>query len=188
MRPAQIRIIAGRWRGSRLKVLNREGCRPTPDRVRETLFNWLAADIPGAEVLDCFAGAGGLGLEAASREASGVTLVELDQRNVQNLQSEVRRLQAQNVEVVHADVISFIQSSDQCYDLVFIDPPYAQPAMRQQVLDLLIASDRLKPGCKVYVEWPLGGDRALSHDNLTWVKQKAAAQVEYALAQWRVTG
>jgi 16S rRNA (guanine966-N2)-methyltransferase len=85
---SQIRIIGGQWSGRKIDVPDGEGLRPTPDRIRETLFNWLAFDVPGGAVLDCFAGAGGLGLEAASREARQVTLVEKDRAASTSLQQQ----------------------------------------------------------------------------------------------------
>ncbi len=186
---AQIRIIAGRWRGSRLPVIGKSGLRPTPDRIRETVFNWLAQDIPGARVLDCFAGAGGLGFEAASREAKQVTLVELDKQAANNLCEIKKRLEADNLQVHQHDINAYLQSKNERFDIVFIDPPYDNPALRMETLQQLIDKKWLAENAKIYLEWPINKkdqqDFELIHEKLTWVKQKKAGQVVYAIAQWR---
>ena len=162
--------------------------RPTPDRIRETLFNWLAFDVPGANVLDCFAGAGGLGLEAASREARQVTLVEKDRAASISLQQQCDRIGALNTRVMHADVLNFLALADDCYDLVFIDPPYSQAHLREQALDSLIRKNLLNNKALIYLEWPKDQQMRLNHAELTWVKQKSAASVCYGIAQWQRTG
>jgi 16S rRNA (guanine966-N2)-methyltransferase len=181
-----IRIIAGQWRGSRIDVPDIDGLRPTPDRVRETLFNWLAADIPSATVLDCFAGAGGLGLEAASREAKRVIMVDVNRKVTANLKAQADRLGAQNVEIHTGSVLVYLDSCRQAFDIVFIDPPYAQPDLRQATLDKLIERHLLKPGALIYLEWPPQQEMPLTDPELHWVKQKTAGQVTYAIAQWRL--
>ncbi len=185
---SQIRIIAGLWRGSRLDVLDKKGLRPTPDRIRETLFNWLSTDVAGANVLDCFAGAGGLGLEAASREAKCVTMVDKDRDITNKLSLHCDRLKAKNTRVVHSDVLTFLESSNEAYNVVFIDPPYAIPELRSSVLAKMIDKDLLSPGALLYLEWPIEQEMTLNHANLIWVKQKKAGRVSYAIAQWNVTG
>ncbi|MCP4076158.1 MAG: 16S rRNA (guanine(966)-N(2))-methyltransferase RsmD [Gammaproteobacteria bacterium] len=187
-RKSQIRIIAGQWRGSRLDVLDKKGLRPTPDRVRETLFNWLNMDVPGANVLDCFAGAGGLGFEAASREARQVTMVDNDRLITSNLSRLCERLGADNIRVVTGDVLDFLESSDECYNLVFIDPPYDLPELRSKVLDELIDRKLLSAGALIFIEWPIEQEMQLNHADLTWVKQKKAGRVSYAIAKWSRTG
>ncbi|MCK4710070.1 MAG: 16S rRNA (guanine(966)-N(2))-methyltransferase RsmD [Gammaproteobacteria bacterium] len=184
---SQIRIIAGLWRGSRLEVLDKKGLRPTPDRVRETLFNWLSIDVPGANVLDCFAGAGGLGMEAASREARKVTLVDKDRVITGKLSSLCDRLGAENTRVVNSDVLAFLRSSSECYNLVFIDPPYDLPELRSTVLDELVNRQLLCTGALIYLEWPIEQEMQLNHAGLTWIKQKKAGRVSYAIAQWNGT-
>ena len=113
-----------------MSVPNAEGLRPTPDRIRETLFNWLQVEMPSAQVLDCFAGAGGLGFEAASREAGSVVMVEQDVKVTQHLQQQAERLRAENIQVVHADIRHWLPTWTQAFDVVFIDPPYAQAELR----------------------------------------------------------
>ena len=141
--PGTVRIIAGRLRGSKLPVPDRPGLRPTSDRVRETLFNWLQPALPGARVLDLFAGTGALGFEAASRGAARVTLVERDARAVAALRESARILGAEQVEVVRADAVEFARSASGGFDLVFLDPPYRQGLLEriEPELERLVAPD-----------------------------------------------
>jgi 16S rRNA (guanine966-N2)-methyltransferase len=123
--PGNIRIIGGRWRGTRLAVADAPGLRPTSDRVRETLFNWLMPVLPGARVLDLFAGSGALGLEAVSRGAGGALLVERDPALAQSLRQACERLQAEAVQVIRADALQWLRFPVHGrFDLVFLDPPF----------------------------------------------------------------
>ncbi len=193
-----MRIIGGAWRGRRLAVADREGLRPTPDRVRETLFNWLAPVVHGAVVLDAFAGAGALGFEAASRGAGTVTLVERDPRVAALLRSQAAELAStDSLRVVTADVLTWLREQPQSrFDLVFIDPPYARPELRAGLLQALIEGDHLAPGALLYLEWPKREQdplaamemNGISPAELTWIKQKQAGEVAFALARWNASG
>nr|KAJ9614874.1 hypothetical protein H2204_014382 [Knufia peltigerae] len=123
----QVRIIGGRWRNTRLPVPTLPGLRPSSDRVRETLFNWLMPKLGGARVLDLFAGSGALGMEAVSRGAAHATLVERDAQLARNLSAAVAKLQATDqITVAQADALRWLQAaSAQQADLVFVDPPFA---------------------------------------------------------------
>ena len=169
-------------------MLDKKGLRPTPDRVRKTLLNWLTLDVPGANVLDCFAGAGGLGIEAASRAARNVTMVDMDRQVTDNLKFQCDRLGAKNTRVVTEDVLHYLDSINDCYNLVFIDPPYDAAELRSTVLEKLIERQLLCPAALIFVEWPIEQKMELIHQQLTWVKQKKAGRVSYAIAQWNVTG
>jgi len=152
-RPGSVRIIGGHWRGTRLPVLDLPGLRPTSDRVRETLFNWLQPVLPGARVLDLFAGTGALGLEAASRGASHVQLVEADPGQARLLMDIVARLDdGQRVQVHRGDALAFLSArSETPYDLAFVDPPFAAglwPAVLERLPQHLAADAWL------YVESP----------------------------------
>jgi 16S rRNA (guanine966-N2)-methyltransferase len=133
-----VRIIGGRWRRTVLPVVDQPGLRPTPDRVRETLFNWLGQDLQNWRCIDAFAGTGALGLEAASRGAAEVVLVEQDAALVTSLRATVQRLQATGVQVRAGDVLAVLaQVPAQAWDLVFLDPPFDsalfEPALRQAI-------------------------------------------------------
>lgn len=186
MRP-QIRIIGGKWRGSKLSVVEAPGLRPTPDRIRETLFNWLALDCPAATVLDCFAGSGALGFEALSRGARELVVLERNRAAVASLQAQAQRLQATSVEIHAGDALALIGGLRQRFDIVFIDPPYAEARLREQVFRQLESGDRLNDGAKIYFEWPLTEDFELPSAGLEWMKRKSAGQVNYAIAEWQVS-
>ena len=123
--PNEVRLIGGRWKRSRLPVADRPGLRPTPDRVRETLFNWLGQQLDGWRVLDAFAGSGALGFEAASRGAAAVLLLESDPTLVPALEAVRSRLQADTVRVERADAIAWMRRAPrQAFELVLLDPPF----------------------------------------------------------------
>ena len=185
---SQIRIIAGRWRGRKLSVVDAPGLRPTPDRIRETLFNWLGQDCRNASVLDCFAGSGALGFEALSRGAAELVAIERDKRAVAGLRAEAHRLQSDAVEVLEGDALQLIGRLHQGFDIVFVDPPYAEPGLRQQVFAKLEAADCLNPGAVLYFEWPAPESFALPSPTLHWLKQKSAGRVNYAIAEWQGSG
>jgi len=147
--PGSVRIIAGRWRNSRLEVADTVGLRPTSERVRETVFNWLQPRLPGARCLDLFAGSGALGLEAASRGAAQVLLIERDPRLVQRLRASVERLKATQVRVLDADANAWLASASERFDVVFVDPPFALDLWNRTLASLapVLADD-----ARVYVE------------------------------------
>ncbi len=151
--PGAIRVIAGHLRGSRLTVPDRPGLRPTPNRVRETLFNWLAPVIEGARVLDLFAGTGALAIEALSRGALAATLVERDPDLAAALAANLDRLKATGGTVHPADAMAWLAGPPRPHDIVFVDPPFASglwtPAAH--------ALDRgwLAPSAWVYLEAPV---------------------------------
>ena len=137
----EVRIIGGQWRRTKLPVGNKSGLRPTPDRVRETLFNWLGQSLLGWKCADIFAGTGALGIEAASREATLVQLCEQDAMLVGQLQSHIDRLKASAVHVQRTDGVSWLaRQAPQSWDVVFIDPPFEsqlfQPALKAAALSV----------------------------------------------------
>ena len=145
----RVRIIGGRYRRRLLDFPDADGLRPTPDRVRETLFNWLGQDLPGWRCLDLFAGSGALGFEAASRGAGRVTLVEREREAAAALERNRALLGAEAVRVVRADALAWLAANREPYDLVFLDPPFAS-GLAGQLLPMLVA--HLAPGGQVYVE------------------------------------
>ena len=148
----EVRIIGGQWRRTKLPVANKSGLRPTLDRVRETLFNWLGQSLLGWKCADIFAGTGALGLEAASREASLVQLCEQDAVLVEQLQVHIDRLQASAVHVQRTDGVSWLaRQAPQSLDLVFIDPPF-ESALFEPALK--VAAQSIKPDAWIYLEAP----------------------------------
>lgn len=148
----EVRIIGGQWRRTRLPVATKPGLRPTPDRVRETLFNWLGQDLSGWHCLDAFAGTGALGLEAASRGGSSVQLIEQDAALVAQLQTLCQRLQASTVQVRRGDGVAQLrQCPPASLDLVLIDPPFDSDLF-QPALQAAVAT--LAPQGFIYLEAP----------------------------------
>ena len=144
-----VRIIGGDWRSRRIAFPGENQLRPTPDRVRETLFNWLGQDIEGLRCLDLFAGSGALGLEAASRGAGQVTMVDNSPRVIAALHESVNLLGAAQVNVERADALEFLTRTQSRYDLVFLDPPFSD-GLPVAVIKAL--PTRLAPGAVVYLE------------------------------------
>ncbi|SKC48541.1 16S rRNA (guanine(966)-N(2))-methyltransferase RsmD [Pseudoxanthomonas indica] len=174
-----VRIIGGRWRGSKLPVTDLAGLRPSADRVRETLFNWLMPHLPGAVVLDAFAGSGALGLEAVSRGAARAVLVERDSQAVRALQASAARLDTDGqVRVIADDVLRWLATAHaESFDLVFLDPPFAASAWDHALAAL---APRLAPGAWVYLESPVTLEPAVPQG---WVlhREGRTRDVRYAL-------
>jgi 16S rRNA (guanine966-N2)-methyltransferase len=188
----KIRIIAGKYKGRKLPVLMAEGLRPTTDRVKETVFNWLMPYISQANCLDCFAGSGGLGFEALSRGADQVTLVELNRSAAKQLLANKELLQADNLTVVHSDALVFLKegflkpssaaSETKPFDLVFLDPPFRLQLVEQaaQLLNHCgLAEDAL-----IYVEMEAESEQVMP-ENWQLLKEKLAGQVSYQLYQYQ---
>ncbi|HET8551521.1 MAG TPA: 16S rRNA (guanine(966)-N(2))-methyltransferase RsmD [Gammaproteobacteria bacterium] len=175
----EFRIIAGAWRSRRCTFPPREGLRPTPDRVRETLFNWFGSRIEGARCLDLFAGSGALGLEALSRGAGRVVFVERDREAAQGIAANLARLDGKCAEVVAMDAVNYLAGTDESFDIVFLDPPFAS-GLLDLVLDPLQA--RLRPDARIYLEFPLAAGAPPLPTNWQLLKSKRAGQVGYGLA------
>ncbi len=178
----EIRIIGGQWRRTLLKVLDKPGLRPTPDRVRETLFNWLGQDLTGWRCVDAFAGTGALGLEAASRGASHVVALEQDPELVKALLQQVERLKATGVQVQRGDAVAAMQRlTAGAFDLVFLDPPFDGPWFEPA----LKAAAKLVPaGGWIYLEAPVAwGPEALAPLHLKLERHLKAGAVHAHLLQ-----
>jgi 16S rRNA (guanine966-N2)-methyltransferase len=177
----RIRIIGGQWRGRKLAVPDRPGLRPTGDRVRETLFNWLQAELPGASCLDLFAGTGALGLEALSRGAASAVFVERDRRLVDALVEIAESWPGgEHMEVVAGDALGWLEHDDRRFDLVFIDPPFGR-ALQQRSLDRLVAGRHLAPAARVYVELPRGETTPVAGGSFEPLREKCIGDVRMLL-------
>jgi 16S rRNA (guanine(966)-N(2))-methyltransferase RsmD len=174
--PHQVRIIGGLWKRTLLPVADRPGLRPTPDRVRETLFNWLGQDLTGWRCVDAFAGTGALGLEAASRGAADVLLVEAEGTLVDQLRAIVKRLDAQNVRVQRGNALSVLAALPPAsVDLVFLDPPF-----EADLFDKALAAARpaLAEDGMIYLEAPAPWEgEALARHGLQGVRHMKAGAV-----------
>lgn len=174
-----IRIIAGKHRGRKLPVVMADGLRPTTDRIKETVFNWLMPYVNGSTCLDCFSGAGSLGFEAYSRGAQSVTLVELNKAASQQLKVNKQLLKADKVEVLNTDALIFLQKPTKKYDLVFIDPPFRKDLATQAVT--LLAKGGLAEQAIIYIEIEKELDNLVLPENWQLLKEKSAGQVSYRL-------
>lgn len=152
--PGTLRIIAGEWRGRRVPVGDAAGLRPTPDRIRETLFNWLQGELPESLCLDLFAGSGALGLEALSRGAHQVQFIEKNPRAAGHIREHLQLLQATaSASVVNGDALSWLRQPGPAADVIFLDPPFAAD-LWQTVIAALETGQRTRPGTLVYIETP----------------------------------
>jgi len=174
----RVRIVGGRWRSRLIDVPARPDLRPTPDRVRETLFNWLGQRLDGCACLDLYAGSGALGFEAASRGAARVVMVEADRAVLAALRRSRERLAAEQVEIVVGDALKYLARAGERFDVVFLDPPF-----RQNALPALLAKlpPRLQPGARVYLE---AADAVQAAAPWRELKRGRVGQVSYQLLQW----
>ncbi|WP_345866976.1 16S rRNA (guanine(966)-N(2))-methyltransferase RsmD [Shewanella algae] len=177
----QVRIIAGQWRSRKLPIQDLEGLRPTTDRVRETLFNWLAGELSGSSVLDCFGGSGALALEALSRYAAFARVYELQKTAAQQLQQNLQTLKCDNAEVINGDVLAGLaRPADRRFDIVFIDPPFRK-GLAEQTLTLLARHQWLNPGALIYLEVESELQQLPIPADWEALKEKQAGQVSYRL-------
>ncbi|HTT07604.1 MAG TPA: 16S rRNA (guanine(966)-N(2))-methyltransferase RsmD [Gammaproteobacteria bacterium] len=181
--PGWVRIIGGCWRGRRIAVPELSDLRPTGDRIRETLFNWLAAVIEGAQCLDLFAGAGALGLEAASRGAARVMMLDQDRRVAAHLQAITKELNGGHVEILCADALRWLATvSPTPFDIVFLDPPFRLDCLAE-CCRLLASRDWLKPGAWVYLETARRADMPQLPPGWKIRRDKTAGEVRYMLVE-----
>lgn len=175
-----IRIIGGKFRGRKLPVKDVEGLRPTTDRVKETLFNWLMNDTRDSQVLDCFAGSGGLGFEALSRFAESVTFLEKDKIAFEQLNKNIQTIATTNAKAIHADTLAWLNKpSSQQFNLVLIDPPFRK-GLAEPVCTLLEQQQWLTSEALIYIE--VEQELALSvPSHWELIKEKTAGQVSYRL-------
>lgn len=176
----ELRIIGGRWRGRRLHFPPVEGIRPTPDRVRETLFNWLQHDISGTRCLDLFAGSGALGFEALSRGASHVVFVERERAVVKYLRETLETLGATNATVQLQDAQRFLTESATPFDIVFLDPPFSENPL-PKICAELESRGWLAASALIYIESPSESGTPSFPANWTLLKNQRAGAVSYHL-------
>ncbi|HET7369689.1 MAG TPA: 16S rRNA (guanine(966)-N(2))-methyltransferase RsmD [Gammaproteobacteria bacterium] len=175
----EFRIIAGEWRRRRLSFPPREGLRPTPDRVRETLFNWLAPRLPGAQCLDLFAGSGALGFEALSRGAGRAVFVERDRDVAHNIQANLDQLDAARGEVTDQGAQAYLAGKPEPFDIVFLDPPFGSGLLEETLPQL---PGRLRPDARIYIEYPAGASQPPMPAGWRMLRESRAGQVRFGLA------
>ncbi|MDE2451571.1 MAG: 16S rRNA (guanine(966)-N(2))-methyltransferase RsmD [Gammaproteobacteria bacterium] len=176
-----LRIIGGSWRGRRLRFPPSPEIRPTPDRIRETLFNWLAARVPGARCLDLFAGSGAIGLEALSRGAAHVTFVERDPAAAREIAARLEEWGARTGRVEQGDARRFLEATPAGpFDIVFLDPPFASPLLAETA-ERLERGGWLADDALVYIECPAAGASPPVPRRWKPLKAKQAGEVGYHL-------
>ncbi|MEH6453190.1 MAG: 16S rRNA (guanine(966)-N(2))-methyltransferase RsmD [Psychromonas sp.] len=176
-----IRLISGKWRGKKLPVKDKEGLRPTTDRTKETLFNWLMHDIRDANCLDCFSGSGSLSFEALSRYAQSATLLELDKAAARQLRDNLKTLNVDNANIIETDSIQYLQQpATQAFDIVFVDPPFNKD-LAQPCCLALEENGYLAEQAVIYLEVEAQLQDLQLPDNWTLLKQKSTGQVSYQL-------
>lgn len=170
----KIRIIGGIHRSRQLPVLDFDGLRPTLDRVKETVFNWLGQDLTGLTCLDLFAGSGSLGFEAISRNAKQVIMIERNPKVAKQLEANRQLLRADNCQIINNDALNYLNSSQMKFDIVFVDPPYDSNLLQQS---LPLICDKLNINGLVYIEFR----DAVDLEKFVIYKQAKAGVVNYAL-------
>ena len=178
---AQLRIIGGQWRGRKLSFADEPGVRPTADRVRETLFNWLMLDIEGARCLDLFAGSGALGLEALSRGAKEVVFVDSNQKVVNAIKTELNILAADNAQVIKQSAESYLQTqNNNSFDIIFLDPPFHKEFLLP-IIQQLITGNWVKQDSLIYIEAEKELGEPVLPAGWHFHKKKIAGQVGFYL-------
>jgi len=176
-----IRLISGKWRGKKLPVKDVEGLRPTTDRTKETLFNWLMHDINDANCLDCFSGSGSLAFEALSRFAKNVTLLEKDKGVAKQLRENLAVLNVDNANVIEGDALRQLsQAATQQYNIVFIDPPFNK-GLLQPCCDALQLNGYLAEDALIYIEREVELNDLTLPSSWALLKEKSTGQVTYQL-------
>jgi 16S rRNA (guanine966-N2)-methyltransferase len=183
---SQVRIIGGLHRGRKLPFAELPGLRPTGDRIRETLFNWLQPVIEGARCLDLFAGSGALGIEAASRGAGEVVMVDTAGSVIRQLEKNKALLKLDQLTIVRAEALQFLEQSPSPFDVVFLDPPFSDDLLQPicQRLDMGWLAD----GARIYLEEDISRPLPTLPAGWEWLREKTAGQVRYGLAQATLPG
>ena len=178
-----IRLIAGQWRGRKLPVLPLTGLRPTPDRVRETLFNWLQGDLYQARCLDLFAGSGALGFEAISRGAANVVMVEKNRLAAQQLADNITLLKTEQIQLQQGDAYDYLKITSQTFDIIFLDPPFHNNHI-EALLAEIMQRKLLNPQGLIYLEYESEIALDLSKWSLKPIKQTQAGQSQAVLLSY----
>ncbi len=175
----ETRIIAGLYKGKIIPVLDAEGLRPTPSKVRETIFSWLGDKVNDACVLDLFTGSGALGFEALSRKAKEVVMVELNPNACRSLKKTADSFNCGNKVLIHnTDALEFINSTTKKFDIIFVDPPY-KLNIYEDVLSKILARNLIDDNSLVYVEMRNGSNHAVPGFEI--VREQAAGQAKYSI-------
>jgi len=181
--PGAVRIIAGQWRGRKLPVPDVDGLRPTPNRIRETLFNWLQAYVEGASCLDVSAGTGSLCFEALSRGAKSAVMVEASHKAVSRLRENLAMLDCANAKVIESSALAYLQGQVSAFDIIFLDPPFKSDLVNQ-CFALINERGWLNPGGLLYIEAPAKKKLPDLPENWSLHRSKSSGEVGYHLLRY----
>lgn len=177
--PNQLRIIAGNHRGRKIPVPDRLGLRPSPNRVRETVFNWLQFELSGAHILDAFAGSGAMGLEALSRGAQSVLFCDVDSVAINSIQDVLAKWHEKHACTMRLDVLNLTATATK-YDCIFLDPPFTAQ-LHEKAITKFASDNWLKPHGKIYIESPEPLEKLSIPDGWIWFKSSKAGQIKFGL-------
>ncbi len=182
-RPGRLRIVAGKWRSRLLDIADLPGLRPTSERIRETLFNWLAPSIPGGRCLDLFAGTGALGFEALSRGAASVVFVDNSRRAIKAIEKSTKILDAAGAVVHHGDAEDYVRTAAPAsFDIIFLDPPFADDRL-EAMCGLIDERGLLAQGGRIYLEQDRASPATALPERWRVLRDKTAGNVRYLLAE-----
>lgn len=176
----KIRIISGIWKGLKIDVIDTEDMQPTPDRVRETLFNWLQNKIYHADCLDLFGGSGILSLESLSRGANSATYLENNKKHIDSLIKNSSRLKPEKLEIIKSNTLEWLDNCQKNYDIIYLDPPY-ESNFYNLVLEKIFNKNILKPNGIIYVESNKPLDNIISNENFKIQKSSTAGKIYYGI-------
>jgi 16S rRNA (guanine966-N2)-methyltransferase len=180
-RPGRLRIVAGKWRSRLLPVIEAQELRPTSERIRETLFNWLSPVIQGARCLDLFAGTGALGIEALSRGAAAVVFIEKSAVLADAIEMNLKKLEAERAEVRHQDAFGYLRNADpEAFDIVFLDPPFDTDPIAE-LCALMDERGWLAANAYIYIERDKDREKPVLPDQWSMSREKVAGKVGYSL-------
>ena len=178
----QVRIIAGKWRSRKIDFPSEKGLRPTADRIRETLFNWLTPHLGGSRCLDAFAGSGALGFEALSRGAGEVTFIDANPVVCDFLKRNSEKLEAKGAHIAQANLLEWLKQKTQTpFDIIFLDPPFADDLLNR-CLDLLVNAGAVQSGTLIYLESPVSHS-PLIPDDWSLLREKHTSTLSYRLVE-----
>ncbi|WP_343154275.1 16S rRNA (guanine(966)-N(2))-methyltransferase RsmD [Buchnera aphidicola] len=172
---SKVYIISGNLKGRKLSFRNNINVRPTTNRIKETLFNWLSKYIQNAYCLDCFSGSGALGLEAISRNAQFVTFLEIEKQNILSLINNTKKLNISNLEIIHTNTLNWLKKPRKSYDIIFIDPPYHKKLI-EKTITLLEQNKWIKNQSIIYIETTKDQNFSIS-DHFTLYKKKITSRI-----------
>lgn len=181
----KIYIISGKFKGRKISFNSTLHLRPTTNRIRETVFEWLSKYIKNSRCLDCFAGSGGLGIEAISRYAAFSTFLEIEKKTIVDLKNNIKKLKIDNAEIIHTNTLSWLKKNGKPYDIIFIDPPYYQ-GLIESTLNLLENNKWIKKKSFVYIEKEKKKSLILPQNWILY-KKKITNHIEYCLYFFNVS-